>query len=161
MRGRCKRKGIYLSIYLSSDGVFFIAGRFFISWIREDSACNVGDPGLIPGSGWSFGEGTGYSIQYSWASLMIQMVKNLPAMQCRRLGFDPWVGKKPWKRVWPPTPVFLPRESLGTEEPGGLQSLRFQRVRHDWATKHITAHTYIYVLLAHMHYCTAETNTAL
>ena len=34
------------------------------------------------------------------------MVKNPPAMQ--RPGFDPWVGKIPWRREWLPTPVFLP-----------------------------------------------------
>ena len=39
------------------------------------------------------------------------MVKNLP--QCRRPGFDPWVGKIPWSRKWQPTPVFLPGESHG------------------------------------------------
>ena len=33
--------------------------------------------------------------------------------QCRRHGFDPWVGKIPWRRAWQPTPVFLPRESRG------------------------------------------------
>ena len=33
--------------------------------------------------------------------------------RCRRLGFDPWVGKIPWRREWLPTPVFLPRESHG------------------------------------------------
>ena len=33
--------------------------------------------------------------------------------RCRRLGFDPWVGKIPWRREWPPTPVFLPGESHG------------------------------------------------
>ena len=37
------------------------------------------------------------------------MVKNL--LKCRRPGFDPWVGKIPWKRKWQPTPVFLPGES--------------------------------------------------
>ena len=39
-----------------------------------------------------------------------------PACQCRRLkkhGFNPWIGKIPWRRAWQPTPVFLPRESLG------------------------------------------------
>ena len=39
-----------------------------------------------------------------------------PACQCRRhkrLGFDPWVRKIPWRRKWQPTPVFLPRESHG------------------------------------------------
>ena len=41
-------------------------------------------------------------------SLMAQMVKNLPSM--RTPGFDPWVGKMPWRRDWPPIPVFLPGE---------------------------------------------------
>ena len=35
------------------------------------------------------------------------------ACQCRRCGFDPWVGKIPWKRAWHPTLVFLPGESHG------------------------------------------------
>ena len=43
-------------------------------------ACNVGDPGQIPESGSSPGEGIGYLHQYSWASLVAQTVKNLPAM---------------------------------------------------------------------------------
>ena len=33
-------------------------------------------------------------------------------LQCRRLGFDPWVGKIPWRRAWQPTPVFLPGKSI-------------------------------------------------
>ena len=41
-----------------------------------------------------------------------------------------------WWRAWQPIPVFLPGESPGTEDPGGLQSMGLQRVRHDWATKH-------------------------
>ena len=40
------------------------------------------------------------------------MVKNLPAMQ-ERPGFDPWVGKIPWRRKWQPNPVFLPGKSHG------------------------------------------------
>ena len=36
-----------------------------------------------------------------------------PAYQCRRLGFDPWVGETPWKRAWKPTSEFLPRKSHG------------------------------------------------
>ena len=47
----------------------------------KESACNAGDPGLIPGSGSSPGEGIGYPLQYSQASLVAQMVRNLPAMQ--------------------------------------------------------------------------------
>ena len=46
----------------------------------KESACNAGDPGSIPGSGRSPGEEIGYSLQYSWASLVAQMVKNLPSM---------------------------------------------------------------------------------
>ena len=62
-----------------------------------------------------------------WAFLVAQMVKNLPAM------WETWVrslvGKIPWRRAWQPPPVFLPRESPWTEEPGGLQSIGSQRVK--------------------------------
>ena len=58
-----------------------------------------------------------------------QKVKN--PLQCGRPGFDPWVGNIPWRRPWQPTPVFLPGESLWTEEPGRLQTMGSQRVRHD------------------------------
>ena len=47
----------------------------------EESACNAGDPGSIPGMGRSSGEGIGYPLQYSWAFLVAQTVKNLPVMQ--------------------------------------------------------------------------------
>ena len=46
----------------------------------KESPCNSGDPGSIPGSGRSPGEGIGYPLQFSWASLEAQMVKNPPAM---------------------------------------------------------------------------------
>ena len=44
-----------------------------------------------------------------------------------RPGFNPWVGKIPWRKAWQPTPVFLPTKFPWMEESGGLQ-------RHDWAT---------------------------
>ena len=47
----------------------------------RESACNAGDPGSIPGAGRSPGGGHGHPLQYSWASLLAQMVKNLPATQ--------------------------------------------------------------------------------
>ena len=47
----------------------------------KEYACNAGDLGLIPGLGRSPGDGKGYPLQYSWASLVAQMVKNLPVMQ--------------------------------------------------------------------------------
>ena len=46
----------------------------------KESTCNVGDPGSIPGLGRSAGDGIGYPLQYSWASLVAQLVKNLPAV---------------------------------------------------------------------------------
>ena len=44
-------------------------------------------------------------------------------LQCGRPGFDPWVGKIPWRRAGQPTPGSLPGESPWVEEPGGLQSM--------------------------------------
>ena len=52
----------------------------WLTFIRDESTCNAGDPSPIPGSGRSTGEGIGYPHQYSWASLVAQLVKNLPAM---------------------------------------------------------------------------------
>ena len=39
--------------------------------------------------------------------------------QCRRRGFDPWVGEIPWRRKWQPVSVFLPGESHGQRSPVG------------------------------------------
>ena len=66
------------------------------------------------------------------------MEKNPPANAGDRKnhGFDPRVGKIPWRRAWQPTPVFLPEESPWTEESGGLQSMGSQRGRHNLATKY-------------------------
>ena len=61
------------------------------SSVGKESACNAEDPSLIPGLGRSAGEGIGYPLQYSWASLLAQLVKNLPAMQetsVRSLGWE-------------------------------------------------------------------------
>ena len=94
---------------------------------------------MIPGLGRFPGEGIGYSLQYSWASLVAQTVKNVPAMW--ESGFSPWIGKIPWRRAWQPTPVFLPGESLRIEELGGLQSIGSRRIGHDSVTKHSTTHS--------------------
>jgi len=48
--------------------------------VGKESACNAGDLGSIPGLRRSAVEGIGYPLQYSWASLVVQQVKNLPAM---------------------------------------------------------------------------------
>ena len=72
-----------------------------------------------------------------WASLVAQLVRI--HLQCRRPEFHPWVGKIPWRKVWQPTPVFLPGQSPWTEEPGGLHFMGSRRVGHNWVTKHRTA----------------------
>ena len=59
--------------------------------VGKESTCNAGDPGLIPGSGRSPGEGKGYPLQYSWASLVAQLVKNLLAM------WETWVQSLGWE----------------------------------------------------------------
>ena len=113
-------------------------------------------------------------------------VKNLPIrLEPQECGFNPWLGKIPWRRAWQPTPVFLPGESHGqrgdwwvivhkvtkswtplkqlsmytlyyllekemathssilpyripwTKEPGRLESMESQRLRHDWVTEHV------------------------
>ena len=61
------------------------------SSVGKESTCNVGDLGSIPGSGRSTGEAIGYPLQYSWASLVAQLVKNLLAMQ------ETWVRSLGWE----------------------------------------------------------------
>ena len=81
------------------------------SSVGKESACNAEDPGSILGSGRSAGERIGYPFQYSWASLVAQLIRI--HMQCRRPGFNPWVGKIPWRKERLPTPVFWPGEFHG------------------------------------------------
>ena len=57
----------------------------------KESACNAGDPGLTSGSGRSAGEGIGYPLQYAWASLVAQLVKNPPAMR------ETWIWSLGWE----------------------------------------------------------------
>ena len=55
------------------------------SSVSKESSCNAGDPSSIPGSGRSTGDRIGYPLQYFGASLVVQLVKNSPAM------WDTWV----------------------------------------------------------------------
>ena len=61
------------------------------SSVCKESTCNAGDLGQIPRSGKSAGEGIGYPLQYSWASLVVKLVKNPPAM------WDTWVRSLGWE----------------------------------------------------------------
>ena len=62
---------------------------------KKKFTCNAEDPGSIPGLGRSSGEGIGYPLQCSWASLVAQLVKNLPAM------WETWVRSLGWEVFWP------------------------------------------------------------
>ena len=64
--------------------------KFPDSSVGKESACNAGDPGVIPGSGRSAEERIGYPLQYSWASLVAQLVKNPPAV------WETWVQTLGW-----------------------------------------------------------------
>ena len=93
----------------------------------KESICNAGDPGLIPGSGRSPGEGISYPLQYSCVSLVAQLVNSLPAMQetwVRSLGReDPLEkGKATHSSI------------LAWRIPWTIQSMGSQRVRHNRVT---------------------------
>ena len=62
------------------------------------SSCNVGDPGSIPGLGRSTGEGIGYPLQYSWASLVAQLLKE-SACNVGDLDLIPGLGKSPGEGI--------------------------------------------------------------
>ena len=64
---------------------------FTHSSVGKASTCNPGDPGWFPGLGRSPGEGIDYPLQYSWASLVAQLVKTSPAM------WETWVGSLGWE----------------------------------------------------------------
>ena len=64
---------------------------FPYSSVDKESACNAGDPGSIPGSGRSPGDRIDYPLQYSWASFVAQLVKNLPAVP------ETWVQSLGWE----------------------------------------------------------------
>ena len=112
---------------LSSSNFF---ERFPHSSVGKESTCNAGDPQFD-----------------SWVEKIHWRRDRLPtpvflgfsggsagkesACNARDLGSIPGLGRSPRGGKWQPTPVFLPGKSPGTEEPGGLQSMGSQKVRHD------------------------------
>ena len=93
------------------------------SSVGKESTWNTGDPSSIPGSGRSAGEGIGYPLHCSWASLVAQQVKNLPAMwetSVRLLDREDPLG-----RVRLQSPVFL-------GFPGGSNGKELTSMRETW-----------------------------
>ena len=91
----------------------------------EESACNEGDPGSIPRSGRSPEEGVGYLLQYSWTSLVAQMVKNLPTM------WETWVQSLGWED---------PLENVGEVGMASYSSILAWRIPKDKGTWRGTVH---------------------
>ena len=113
----------------------------------KESTCNAGDPSSIPGFGRSTGEGIGYPLKYSWASLVAQLAKKpsaTPETWARSLGWEDPLEKETatfssilsWRIPW-------------TEEPGRLQSMGSQRVGRNWATFTNTCSLY-YSIFVHL-----------
>ena len=76
--------------YLNESHLPSLLG-FSDSSVGKESACSAGDPSSIPGLGRSAGEGIGCPLQYSWASLVVQLVKHLPAM------WETWIRTLCWE----------------------------------------------------------------
>ena len=68
----------------------FLLMTLFHSSVGKESTCNTGDPSSIPGLGRSAGEGIGYPLQYSWAFLVAQLIKNPPIM------WETWIRSLGW-----------------------------------------------------------------
>ena len=78
-------------IYKTVPSFSYLPDHYPDSLVGKESTCNAGDLGLTPGLGRSSGEVIGYLLQYSWASLVAQLVKNLPAM------WEMWVQSLGWE----------------------------------------------------------------
>ena len=87
------------------------------SSVGKESACNAGNPGSIPGSGRSTGEGTA-TTQPVFLGFPDGSAGRIH-LQCERPGFHLWVGKIPWRRKRLPTPVSWPEECHGLYSPWG------------------------------------------
>ena len=92
--------------------------------VGKESTCNAGDPGSIPGLGRSAGEGIDYQLQYSWASPVAQLVKNLPAM------WKTWLQSLGWEDPLEKGKTIHSR-ILAWRIPGTVQSVGSQRVGYD------------------------------
>ena len=81
----------------AETGMMLLQASFHHSSVGKESACNAGDPSLIPAWERSPGKRMGYPLQYSWASLLAQLVKKLPEMQetpVRSLGWEDPLEKR-------------------------------------------------------------------
>ena len=96
------------------------------------------NPGFIPGSRRSPGEGIGYPLQCSWASLVALTVKT--TRNVGDLGLIPGLGRSPGVGHGNPLQYSCLENSMNRGPWWAIQSIGLQRIGHDWATKHSTAY---------------------
>ena len=114
-------------VHLTAKAVTHIHETYWASphsSVGKESACKAGDPGSISGSGRFPGEAIGYPLQYSWASLVAQLLKNPPTMQetwVRSLGLEDPLAKGNATHS----------NILAWRIPGTIQSMGSQRAGHD------------------------------
>ena len=94
------------------------------SLVGKESTCNAEDPSSIPGLGRSVGEGLGYPLQYSWVSLVAQLVKNPPEI------WETWVRSLGWEDSLEKGKASH-STLLAWRIPGTVQSMGSQRVERD------------------------------
>ena len=123
-----KHSSLLPSLYLCSDHSTICLSPFYLlstgvpgGSAGKESACNAGDPGSIPGVGKSPGEGIGNPVQYSWASFVAELVKNLPGK------WETWIPclgwEDPLEKGRLPTSVFWPGEFHGLYSSWGHKEL--------------------------------------
>ena len=81
-----------------------------------------------------------YIFQYYILGTIWRLSGEEPACQCRRLRFDPWVEKMPWRRKRQPTSVFMPGKSHGQRRLAGYSSWGRKGIRHNLATNNWALH---------------------
>ena len=113
----------YLAV-VAIASVFWRFTGFPDSSIGKEYTCNAGDAGSTPGSERSAGGGIGYPFQYSWASLVAQLVKNPPAM------WETWVHSLDWEDGLEKGKA-THSSILAWRIPWTVQSMGSQRVGHD------------------------------
>ena len=124
---------LYTTCFLNSA---LKPGGFLDSSVGKESPCKAGDPSSILGLGRSSGEGIGYLLQYSLASLVAQLVKNSPAMQetwvWSRLGRSPGEGKG-YQLQYSCLENFTEYSPWGRKESDMIERLSInQAINHSW-----------------------------
>ena len=114
---------LLLFLLVGSQELFISLG-FPDSSVGKESSCNAGDPGSIPGSERSSGEGIAYRLQYSWASFLAQLLKNPPTMQ------ETWVQSLGWEESLE-TGKAIPSSILALRIPWTVWGLWGHRVGHN------------------------------